>query len=152
MCAQYLSRVPLFVTLWTVACQAPLSVELFRQEYWSGLPFPSPGDFPDQGTEPASLASPASPSRFLPPCHLGRSISYTPVQNKKSKKKNKKQKTQLHCGTDNSFKVKHGDCTVHLHPQMSQRFKVFWAKRFLGSKICLVKLKGDTHTQTPLLS
>ena len=91
MCAQYLSRVPLFVTLWTVACQAPLSTELFRQEYRSGLPFPSPGDFPDQGTEPASLASPASPGRFLPPCHLGRSISHIPVQNKKSK--NKKQKT-----------------------------------------------------------
>ena len=40
-----LSHVWLFVTLWTVACQAPLSVGFPRQEYWSGLPFPSPGDF-----------------------------------------------------------------------------------------------------------
>ena len=38
------SRVRLFATLWTVACQAPLSMEFCRQEYWSGLPFPSPGE------------------------------------------------------------------------------------------------------------
>ena len=42
--------------LWTVACQAPLSVGFFRQEYWSGLPFPSPGDLHDPGVEPQSLA------------------------------------------------------------------------------------------------
>ena len=40
----------------TVAQQAPLSMELFRQEFWSGLPFPSPGDLPDPGTEPESPA------------------------------------------------------------------------------------------------
>ena len=40
----------------TVACQAPLSIGLFRQEYWSGLPIPPPGDLPDQGTEPRSPA------------------------------------------------------------------------------------------------
>ena len=43
---QSLSHVRLFVTLWTVAHQAPLSMGFFRQEYWSGLPFPSPGDLP----------------------------------------------------------------------------------------------------------
>ena len=47
------------VILWTVAHQAPLSVEFSRQEYCSGLPFPSPGDLPDPGIEPASLTSPA---------------------------------------------------------------------------------------------
>ena len=47
-----LSRVQLFVTPQTVACQAPLSVECSRQEYWSGLPFSSPGDLPDPGIEP----------------------------------------------------------------------------------------------------
>ena len=41
---------------WTVACQAPLSMEFSRQEYWSGLPFPSPGDLPDPGIEPGSPA------------------------------------------------------------------------------------------------
>ena len=42
--AQLLSRVQLFATPWTVAWQAPLSMGFFRQEYWSGLPFPPPGD------------------------------------------------------------------------------------------------------------
>ena len=41
-------------TPWTVACQAPLSMGFSRQEYWSGLPFPSPGDLPDPGIEPMS--------------------------------------------------------------------------------------------------
>ena len=52
MCACVLSHVWPFVTTWTVACQAPLSMELSRQEYWSGLPFPTPGDLPDPGIEP----------------------------------------------------------------------------------------------------
>ena len=47
-----LSRVQLFVTPWTVAYQAPLSMGFSRQGYWSGLPFPSPGDVPDPGVEP----------------------------------------------------------------------------------------------------
>ena len=51
------SRVWFFVTLWTEACQAPLSMEFSRQEDWSGLPFPTPGDLPKPGIEPASLAS-----------------------------------------------------------------------------------------------
>ena len=46
--------VALFVTTWTVACQAPPSMEFSRQEYWSGLPFPSPGNLPDPGIEPES--------------------------------------------------------------------------------------------------
>ena len=49
-----LSRVQLFVTPWTVAYQAPQSMEFSRQEYWSGLPFPSPGDLPNPGIEPRS--------------------------------------------------------------------------------------------------
>ena len=49
------SCVWLFVTLWTVACQAPLFMGFSRQEYWSGLPCPSPGHLPDPGIEPASL-------------------------------------------------------------------------------------------------
>ena len=44
-----LSCVRLFATPWTVACQAPLSMGFPRQEYWSGLPFPSPGDLPEPG-------------------------------------------------------------------------------------------------------
>ena len=48
--------VRLSATPWTVAHQAPPSMEFFRQEYWSGLPLPSPGDLPDPGIEPRSLA------------------------------------------------------------------------------------------------
>ena len=44
-----------FETLWTIACQAPLSMGLPRQEYWSGLPFPSPGDLADQRLNPHLL-------------------------------------------------------------------------------------------------
>ena len=51
-----LSRVRLFATPWTVAYQAPVSMGFSRQECWSGLPFPSPGDFPDPGIEPGSPA------------------------------------------------------------------------------------------------
>ena len=55
VCFQWsvLSRVLLFAIPWTVAYQAP-SMEFSRQEYWSGLPFPSPGELPDQGIEPTS--------------------------------------------------------------------------------------------------
>ena len=54
-----LSHFRLFATLWTLAHQAPLSMGISRQQYWSGLPFPPPGDLPHPGTEPASPASPA---------------------------------------------------------------------------------------------
>ena len=51
-----LSRVQLFATSWTVAYQVPQSMGFSRQDYWSGLPFPSPGDLPDPGIEPRSPA------------------------------------------------------------------------------------------------
>ena len=53
---ELLSRVRLFATPWTVAHQVPLSMGFPRQEYWSGLPFPSPGNFPDPEIEPRSPA------------------------------------------------------------------------------------------------
>ena len=56
--AQSFSYVQIFVTLWTVAHQVPLSMELSRQEYWSRLPFPTPEDHPDPGTQPTFPASP----------------------------------------------------------------------------------------------
>ena len=60
-----LSRVWLFVTLWTVACQAPLSLGFSRKEYWSGLPCPPPGELPDPGVEPVSLMLPALSGVFF---------------------------------------------------------------------------------------
>ena len=59
------SCVQLFVTPWTVAHQAPLSMGFSRQEYWSGLPCPPPGDLPDPGIKPGSFMSPAPGCGFL---------------------------------------------------------------------------------------
>ena len=56
MCVQLLSRVQLFMTPMTVACQSPLSMGFPRQEYWSGLPVPTPGDLPNPEIQPSSLA------------------------------------------------------------------------------------------------
>ena len=64
-CCVSLSCVRDFVTPWTVARQAPLSLEFSRQEYCRGSPFPPPGDLPDPGIASASLASPALASRFF---------------------------------------------------------------------------------------
>ena len=59
------SVVWLLATLWTVACHAPLSMGFSRQEYWSGLPFPPPGDLPNPGIKLESPASPALVGRFF---------------------------------------------------------------------------------------
>ena len=59
------------VTPWTVTHQAPLSMGFSRQENWSGLPFPTPGDLPDPGIEPASLLSLPWQADSLPWSHLG---------------------------------------------------------------------------------
>ena len=64
------------VTPWTVARQAPLSMRFPRQEYWSGLPFPSPGDLPNPGTEPTS---PALAGRFFNTEPLGKPRGYIEI-------------------------------------------------------------------------
>ena len=66
-CAQ---SCPAFVTPWPVVCQAPLSMDSFRQEHWSGWPCPPPGDPPDPGIEPKSFVSPAL---------MGRSFTTVPL-------------------------------------------------------------------------
>ena len=60
-------------TPWTAALQAPLSMEFSRPEYWSRLPFPSPGDLLDPGIKSTSFVSPALEADSSPLCHLGRS-------------------------------------------------------------------------------
>ena len=70
----------LFVTSWTVTRQAPTSVGFPRQEYWSGLPFPSPGDLPDPGIEPVS---PAWQADSLPLSHLGSQNCFDKIPNQK---------------------------------------------------------------------
>ena len=79
VCVQLLSQVLLFATLWTVVCQAPLSKGFPRQEYWSGLPFPTPGALPDPGIELMSLASPSLTSRFFTTLPPGKCRIFTDV-------------------------------------------------------------------------
>ena len=67
------SVVPALCEFWTVARQAPLSMRFSRQGYWSVLPFPSPGDLPDPGTEPVPLASSALSAGCITTSAIGRS-------------------------------------------------------------------------------
>ena len=74
------SRVRLFVTPWTVACQAPLSVGVSRQESWSGLPCPPPGDLPALRIKLTPLTFPALTGGFFTPSATWDNIVLTPFQ------------------------------------------------------------------------
>ena len=65
VCIQLFIHDQLFMMRWTVARQAPLSMGFSRQEYWSGLPFPPPGDLLHRGMEPTSPVSPSMTGEFL---------------------------------------------------------------------------------------
>ena len=80
MSTQLLSHVPLFATPWTIAHQAPLSMEFSRQEYFSGLPCPSPEDLPNPGIEPTSLMSPALAGGFFTSCATWEAPSLAALQ------------------------------------------------------------------------
>ena len=75
------SCVRLFATLWTVVCQAPPSMEVSGQEYWSGLPCPPPGDLPESGIKSESLMSPALAGGPLTLVPLGRQGLCLPLAN-----------------------------------------------------------------------
>ena len=84
-------------TQWTVACRAPLYMWFPRQEHWSGLPFPPPGDLPDPGIKPVSLVSPALAGGFFPAVPSGKpSISCNTIYNGKNVK-NLKRNIQYVC-------------------------------------------------------
>ena len=78
-----LSCIQLFLTPWTVACQSLLSMGFSKQEYWSKLPFPSPGDLPQPGIEPRPPALQADSLPFEPP---GMHTPVPPTPRKKKKK------------------------------------------------------------------
>ena len=80
MCRWALSWVWLCATPWTVACQAPLSMEFSRQEYRKGLPFPTPKDLPHLGINPMSPASPSLKGRFFTTESPGKFHSYGMVE------------------------------------------------------------------------
>ena len=73
------SHLQIFVTLWTVAHQAPLTMIFPRQEYWSGWPFPPPGDLPDPEIKPTSPAFPALAGRFFTTEPPGKPINPLPI-------------------------------------------------------------------------
>ena len=79
-CAQSLQLHPSWGTLWTVAGQAPLSMGFSRQEYWSGLPCPPPGDLPNPGIKPRSLRSPALAGRLFTTSATGEAQQGNPTQ------------------------------------------------------------------------
>ena len=81
VCPQSFSNVQFFVTPWTVAHQAPISMGFSRQEYWSGLPFPTAGDLLDPVIEHESLASPAMAGRFFTTVPPGKIPSRLQVSN-----------------------------------------------------------------------
>ena len=93
-----LSRVQLFVTPWTIALQAPPSMGFSRREYWSGLPFPSPGDLPNPGIEAQSLAPPVLQADSFPSEPPGEGIQPSKERNlfgrRKKKTEQKKVNTQ----------------------------------------------------------
>ena len=68
MYAHSLSHAQLFVTPWLIAHQVSLSMEFSKQEYWSGLPFPTPGNLPNPGSKPTSPTSPTLEGRFFTNC------------------------------------------------------------------------------------
>ena len=76
----HFSRVQLFATLWTVACQAPLSLGFFRPEYWSGLPCPSSGDLPNPGFESMSPVYPALAGGFFTSEPMGKATKFSQYQ------------------------------------------------------------------------
>ena len=66
VCVCVFSHVQLFAAPWTIACQAPPPMEFSRQDYWSGMPFPTAGDLLDSGIQPVTLVSSALVGRFFP--------------------------------------------------------------------------------------
>ena len=95
-----------------IACQAFLSMGFSRQEYWSGLPCPPPGDIPDPGIKPKSLMSPALAGRFFT-TSMALLVKNPPVSLFYSKKKNKKKSKNLH-SLERNLMIPHKVCLFSL--------------------------------------
>ena len=117
-----LSRVRLFATLWTVAYQAPPSMGFSRQESWSGLPFPSPGDLPNLGIEPESPALQAI------------TLAFEPLGNPHVKPSTKNCYLRLHLWVDLREDIQ-GPCSV----------------RFRGQEFCIAQSSPGARTASSCL-
>ena len=107
----HFSHDQLFANLWTAAHQGLLSMGFSRQEYWSGLPHPPPGDLPNPGIEPASLASPALAGRFFT---TNASWEVPPNSTNISKKKKKSGLGKWGTNKDDASRVLNSACTLEL--------------------------------------
>ena len=131
-----------FVTPWTIAHEAPLSMGFSRQEYWSGLPFRSPGDIPNPGIEPVSPVFPALTVDSLPLSHMASETSseeFFPASSSA-------------WGLLATFGLKIHFCNLCLHQNMAISFlcpSVFASLLFLyGHQSC--RMKGLPCPSTPL--
>ena len=132
---QSLSCTWLFVTLWTVTYQAPLPMGVFRQEYWSGLPFPFLADLPNPEIEPTSLGSPALAGTFFTAEPSGR----PPVHNHLH--------TQQFCYIEVMWKrIYFGQSTHPLHLCTS----AFAEPTFRNILLWLAPGRGSSHFYSPL--
>ena len=130
VCAHSLSRVRLFETPWTVAHQAPLYMEFSSQEYWSGLPFPPPGDLPDRESD-LRLSSPALAGGFFATVPSGKPIGHGkswlepngPKMTDESTSTRPGASVYVHCNTSGFWLNQR--CTV------SAKFGVFWVQNTL---------------------
>ena len=114
LCLCSVAQLCLFVTPWIVACQAPLSMGFPRQEYWSGLSFPSSGDLLHPGIEPMSPASLTLAGRFF----TAAPAVGANYRRQNTKRTNKKNPTQLSLNKNRGLGAKIGyyACTLHTAP------------------------------------
>ena len=130
-------HVPLFVTPWTVACQAPLSMEFSWQEYWSGLPFPSLGDLPNPGIKPVS---PALQENSLPTEPSGKQF----VKNKSCLRQSIGHKNYF---SQIFWNFKHTTCLSEKLYLLS-KFKIHWQFTHLKVDYCKLNFTEDLHKKS----
>ena len=143
-CAQLLSCVWPFATPRTVAHQAPLSKEFSRQEYWSGFPFPPPGNLPDPGIEPTSLVSPALAGGFFTIMPHGKPKQLDTYMQKNFKKhsRHKSHTLKNELKMDLNVKtIKLLEKTEEKNLDLGAKQKVLW---FFKSKARFIKGNTDT--------
>ena len=113
-----LSRVRLLATLWTVARQPPLSMGFSRQEYWSGLAFPSPGDLPDPGIEPRSPTLEADALTSEPPGKPEHNLKL--LQESKAGSTREQGQTEMSVKTVTKWSKKYCDSEHRVHQEVNE--------------------------------
>ena len=144
-----LSHFRLFVTLWTVALQAPLFMGFSRQEYWSGQPFPSPGDLPDPGIKPRSPALHADPLPLSPQGNQSKGTKFQLYKLNKSQRS-----TTQHSGYHRLRNLQRGQilhCALITHKNNNKECgrKLFKMIHKFVAQIMVMISRGQIHLQIP---